>query len=77
MGWYCGLATRFTNHYYTVIKKDDLKSRCGTINMEMLRGKTVSSLKLIKFKSKNICASCKNLLEQDEGHTKKVEPFRY
>jgi hypothetical protein len=81
-GWYCGLATRFSNHYYVVIKKDDIKSRCGQINMRMLRGKSVSSLKLISSKTDfdemtNRCASCKYLLEQDKVQRTEPQPFRY
>ncbi len=76
-GWYSGLASRFSNHYFVTITKRDIRSRCGQINIKMLNGKSVSSLKLISHKSKNTCASCKFLLEQDEVHTQMVEPFRY
>jgi len=76
-GWYSGLASRFSNHYYVIIKKHQIRSRCGQINMKMLNGKGVASLKLISPKSKNICRSCEFLLEQDEVHTQMVEPHRY
>lgn len=77
-GWYNGLARRFSNHYFVTITKRDIKSRCGQINIKMLNGKSVSELKLINPKSaKNICASCKFLLDQDEIHTQMVEPYRY
>jgi len=77
-GWYYGLNSRFSNHYFTSIQKDDIKSRCGQINMKMLKDNNVKSLKLMKPKSKqHRCRSCEFLLDQDKQHTQMVEPFRY
>lgn len=77
-GWYYGLNSRFSNHYFIVIKKDDIRSRCGQINMRMLKDNNVQSLKLIDPKSKkSLCKSCEFLLEQDEEHKLLLEPFRY
>ena len=77
-GWYYGLNSRFSNHYFVVIKKDDIRSRCGQINMKMLKDNSVKSLKLIDPNStKNLCKSCKYLLTQDDEHSRLLEPFRY
>ena len=78
-GWCSGLNPRFSNHYYTKIKPDDIQSRCGQINMKMLRGQSVTTLKLINLKVKNnkMCRGCQNLLKQDEEQLLLVEPHRY
>jgi len=77
-GWYLGLSSRFSNHYYVKIKEDEIKSRCGQINMKMLNGRSVSTLKLFVPKSeRNVCQSCKFLLTQDEEHKLLLEPHRY
>ena len=76
-GWYCGLASRFSNHYYVKIKQDGIQSRCGQISLKMLRGEGISSLKLMKTEIKNRCRGCENLLRQDEEHTRLIEPYRY
>ena len=76
-GWYCGLASRFSNHYYTKIKKDDIQSRCGQINLKMLRGQSVTSLKPANPNSRNNCRGCQNLLNQDKEHETLSEPHRY
>ncbi len=75
-GFYCGLNSRFSNHYYVRLKTDDIQSRCGQINMRMLRGESVKTLKLTKSKD-NRCQGCVNLLKQDEEQKNFVEPFRY
>lgn len=77
-GWYLGLASRFSDHYYVKIKIDEIRSRCGQINMKMLNGKSVTTLKLFDPKSnRNVCQSCKFLLTQDEEHKLLLEPYRY
>ena len=75
-GWYCGLNTRFSNHYYTKIKEDDIQSRCGQINLKVLKGKSITTLKPTKTKN-NLCQGCINLLMHDEEQLTYVEPFRY
>ena len=79
-GWYYGLASRFSDHYFVKINEDEIRSRCGQINMTMLKGKNISALKLFDPKAtteSNLCKSCKYLLLQDEEHTRLLEPHRY
>jgi len=75
-GWYCGLNSRFSHHYYVKIKQDDIQSRCGQISLKMLKGKSITTLKPTKTKN-NLCQGCKNLLMHDEEQLTYVEPYRY
>lgn len=79
-GWYYGLASRFSDHYFIKIEKDDIRSRCGQINMSMLKGKSITELKLYDPKAtteKHLCGSCVHLLLQDAEQKRMLEPFRY
>lgn len=77
-GWYNGLESRFSNHYFVKIDHDDIRSRCGQINMKMLNGKGITELRLLDPKTTiDLCKSCKYLLLQDDEHKRLLEPFRY
>lgn len=75
-GWFTGLASRFSNHYYVKLKQDNIQSRCGQISLRMLNGRGLDTLKLMKSKYK-LCGSCQHLIDQDSEQKMLLEPFRY
>ena len=77
-GWYKGLSSRFSDHYYLVISKTDVKTRCGQVTMTMLSDQYTDELKLFVPKNKqNLCGSCINLIDQDKYKQEFEEPHRY
>jgi len=75
-GWYAGLSSRFSNHYYVKLRTDKIQSRCGQISLKMLDGKGLNALKPMKSKYK-LCGSCQHLIDQDKEQKLLLEPFRY
>jgi len=78
-GWYAGLSSRFSNHYYVKLRTDKIQSRCGQISLKMLGGRGLEALKPMNTKTKNnnMCRGCQNLLKQDEEQKLLLEPHRY